>query len=236
MRESERTNEIGPALVGLVKLLNNPPKRSKAKIPTKKGGEFSYNYLNLPDLLDAIRPHLITSGLAVLQGGESVPGGVGITTRIVHISGQWIETGPLPVPADADPKAVGSAVTYGCRYSLCAVLGIAGDEDDDGASAKVEPRSTVTGSSEATGMAAADGSGAPASDPTSGEGSRYGEGRDPSLLITPEQIEVLKTAAGGVQKARAASKAAYSKDWRELTVDEALKLIQQLQKVKEDAA
>ena len=42
------------------------------------------------------------------------------------INGEW------PLPAGGNPQQIGSALTYGRRYTLCAVTGIAPDEDDDG--------------------------------------------------------------------------------------------------------
>jgi hypothetical protein len=245
MNQSDRTNEIGAALAALVGKLANPPKKSSAKIPTKKGGEFSYTYLNLPDLLNAVRTPLHECGLAVLQGVEPLPGGrfVGITTRIIHLSGQWIEAGPLPVPASEDPKAVGSACTYGFRYSLAGMLGIAGAEDDDGASATSSPLPPAsTGSSEGQSRTTQGGGKADAEDHG---GSRMGKaraaeavtgeaGETPALPlpITEEQKATLREF--GARKALEGARELYQTDDRKipnigvLTADEAWELIQGL--------
>lgn len=104
-------------------------------IETSKG-RYSYNYADLPTILELVQPILAKHNLAVAQGAVTDEAGrVGVTTRIIH-SGGHIETfGPLFLDGGDDPKAAGSAVTYARRYSLCAALGIAADEDDDATSA-----------------------------------------------------------------------------------------------------
>lgn len=245
MRTSERTNEIGPALVALGKLVENPPKKSSAKIDTKQGGSFSYTYLELPDLLDAVRPHLHACGLAVLQGGEAVPGGIGVTTMVIHLSGQWIETGPLPVPAGPDPKAVGSANTYGRRYSLAAILGIAADEDDDGASAgRARPQEGQSQQRKSKGDGKADagggakttttprGKGESESDATASPKPGEVEPHSRPLPVTDEQKSALREM--GARKALEGARELFQTDDRKipnigvLTADEAWQLIQHL--------
>ena len=39
------------------------------------------------------------------------------------------------LPTVADSQAMGSAITYARRYSLCAILGIAAEDDEDGEAA-----------------------------------------------------------------------------------------------------
>jgi hypothetical protein len=59
-----------------------------------------------------------------------------LITRLVHSSGQYFESVyPLPTTA-IDPQSMGSAITYARRYSLCPLLGIAGETDDDAQGAK----------------------------------------------------------------------------------------------------
>ena len=49
----------------------------------------------------------------------------------MHKSGQWI-SGQYPLPKGLGSQDMGKAISYARRYSLCAILGIAA-EDDDGA-------------------------------------------------------------------------------------------------------
>ena len=134
MRTSETTAAIAEALVranetgaGLI----NPAKSKDAG-----GGQKRYKYAPLPAVLDEVRAVLYLHGLALVQETATYEGNVGVTTRLFHTSGEWVEFGPLIMPPAHDAQAVGSAITYACRYALCAALGIAGDDDDDGVKAK----------------------------------------------------------------------------------------------------
>lgn len=46
----------------------------------------------------------------------------------------------LALPSGGTPQTAGSAITYARRYSLCAALGVAGEEDDDGNAAQHAPK------------------------------------------------------------------------------------------------
>jgi hypothetical protein len=97
-------------------------------------------YSGLPTVIAATQTALAENGLVVMQltrsqFGEDDAKMITITTMLAHSSGQWIAT-DLTLPAMMrerfDSQAVGSAVTYGRRYGLQAILGVAADEDDDG--------------------------------------------------------------------------------------------------------
>lgn len=93
---------------------------------------FRSRYASLASITAAVRPALAKHGLSVVQGACAAAGAVTVTTRIVHASGQWIEDAlALPVGERATPQAVGSAITYGRRYSLAALAGVVAEEDDD---------------------------------------------------------------------------------------------------------
>lgn len=96
---------------------------------------FKSKYAGLPDILDSIAAPLQECELVVTQ----FPDGDGLTTLIMHSSGEWIEATGLMKPVKSDPQSVGSAITYQRRYSLCSVLGLNVDEDDDGNKAS-EPK------------------------------------------------------------------------------------------------
>jgi hypothetical protein len=121
-------DKIAAALAKAQAEMTNPPKTKTAVIIHKNGGgRHSYCYADLADVLDHVRGPLTKNGLAVIQ---IVTPGV-LITRLVHESGQMFEsTYPLPTVA-VDPQSMGSAITYARRYSLCPLLGIAGETDDD---------------------------------------------------------------------------------------------------------
>ena len=109
--------------------LVNPPKKR-----TVNTGKFSYSYAELPDIIDSVRQVLAEHGLSFAQSVEGA-GSYGVTTRIYHRVGHCEEFGPLLLPAGSTAQEAGSAITYARRYALCAALGIAAEDDDDGAAA-----------------------------------------------------------------------------------------------------
>lgn len=123
--QSAEIGAIAAAVVAAQGELTNPPKSK-----TVHAGAKRYSFAPLPDIIDAVRPVLAKHKLAVLQ---LVRGGV-LETRLMHASGEWIGA-VYALPAIGDSQAMGSAITYARRYCLCAILGIAGDEDEDGQAA-----------------------------------------------------------------------------------------------------
>jgi len=101
-------------------------------IKNKTNPHFGKRYADLHQCYEVALPALNAAGIAVVQGGDdSEPGHVTVTCSLLHTSGERIDS-RLTLPlAKADPQAVGSAVTYGRRYLLCAMIGLAPEEDDD---------------------------------------------------------------------------------------------------------
>jgi hypothetical protein len=56
----------------------------------------------------------------------------GLTTILMHSSGEWMSAHAKLIIRDQTPQGHGSAITYLRRYALSAVLGIATEDDDDG--------------------------------------------------------------------------------------------------------
>jgi hypothetical protein len=118
--------------------------------PIAKDGKnpaFRSKYATLDGIMETVRPALAAHGLAVVQGvvhPETGEGGrlVGIMveTRLIHTSGEWLAS-VVPVPvAKGDAHGLGSALSYGRRYGISALLALSTDEDDDGnAAAKAPP-------------------------------------------------------------------------------------------------
>ena len=95
-------------------------------------------YADLASVYDATLPALHENGLAVTHKVRSDKEGVYVETIIGHVSGETLSSGELFMPASGGnnkAQAFGSARTYACRYSLCSILGVAADDDDDGLSA-----------------------------------------------------------------------------------------------------
>ena len=93
---------------------------------------FKSKYVDLPGVWEAIRPLLAKNGLSVVQTFTASADGPTIVTTLMHKSGQWVSSELFLKPAKSDPQGVGSAITYGRRYALAAMVGVVADEDDDG--------------------------------------------------------------------------------------------------------
>lgn len=105
--------------------------------PIKKDASNDYfgsKYATYEKIWASIRELVFEHGFAVSHGFTPYEKGVGITTLIVHESGEWLKTtAPLPLQK-LDPQGVGSAQTYGERINLKGLLGLAIEDgtDDDG--------------------------------------------------------------------------------------------------------
>ena len=145
-QHSEAINEVAEALSlaqadikGAVKDSSNPFFKSK--------------YADLATVWDACRPQLTTHGLSVAQlptttsALDSETGAyldrLGLTTVLLHRSGQWLSSTMYVQPKDAGAQAAGSALTYMRRYMLSALAGVP-QIDDDGEAAEKRPPSTLS--------------------------------------------------------------------------------------------
>lgn len=137
MKTSEKIDAIGAALA----------KAQAAMGRAKRDAEnphFKSKYADLDACWDACQGPLTSHEIAVVQANKPTDNGVTIETRLIHSSGQWIEDDGLFVPASKlDAQGFGSAETYCRRYALCAMVGIAPDDDDGNAAAASTPSETT---------------------------------------------------------------------------------------------
>ena len=133
MNNSATITAIAPALVAAVGELS--PVGKDATNPA-----FRNRYATLDAMMEQVRPCLARHGLAVLQSvthPETDAGrvvGIAVETRVLHTSGEWI-AGLVTLPVEkSTAQGTGSAISYGRRYGLSALLGLTA-EDDDGAAA-----------------------------------------------------------------------------------------------------
>lgn len=121
--------DIGKLAMALVKAqanLTNP-----AKNKTVQTGKYSFSYADLGSIIDHVRPVLSKQGLAVIQRISTTPEAVTLITELIHESGQLVSSSQ-PLPKGCSAQEFGSYLTYARRYSVCALLGIAAEDDDDG--------------------------------------------------------------------------------------------------------
>ena len=128
MKSSESIKELAGALCKAQTKIKN-------LYPSSKG--YGYDYVPLEKVIDMLKATLPEFGLSYIQlpvGGND-GATVGLTTRIMHESGEWLEeTAEFPI---TDMKGVnktqagGAAITYFRRYALISAFGVTGDKDVD---------------------------------------------------------------------------------------------------------
>lgn len=132
---SDDMTELFAAHAAALGELRNAPHTAANHFAKKgKDGRPIANYADLATVLDTIRPVLAKHGLSVMQAfverGDN-GGNWCLVTTLGHKSGQYARS-YLPMRADMEPQKFAGAATYYKRIALCAVLGIASEDDDDG--------------------------------------------------------------------------------------------------------
>lgn len=134
MKTSEFTDQIAMELVNLQIAIKDVNRSQQG---------YQYKYADLESILLLVRPLLHQHNLAITQFPCNEENRVGVTTRLMHVSGQWMEntlTMDLGAPKSMTlPQAAGSVITYCRRYSVAAILGIT-QTDDDAALADAQTR------------------------------------------------------------------------------------------------
>lgn len=103
---------------------------------------FKNKYADLSSVMAAIREPFSKNGLSVVQLTEGDGINCGVTTILLHSSGEWVRGTITARPVKADPQGIGSCLTYLRRYSLAAIAGVC-PEDDDGNEASRENKREV---------------------------------------------------------------------------------------------
>lgn len=123
---------INAALADLQTQLPHIAKDNTAKVPTKTGGGYVYKYADLAQISREVLPLLGKLGLSFTSRPTLREARLVLVYELRHISGELIE-GEYPLPANGSPQEIGGAITYARRYCLCAVTGVAPDDDDEDA-------------------------------------------------------------------------------------------------------
>lgn len=152
LRMTDNIDELANALAEAQAKMKSPARNRQVTVKTRTGGSYKFKYATLDAVIDSARAPLCANGLWFVQTlGANPDGKYRLTTTLLHSSGQWISSETPLLVEEAGSQAFGSALTYMRRYALCAMLGIAADEDDDGNAgdgneatpAKPAPRTTV---------------------------------------------------------------------------------------------
>jgi len=110
-----------------------------------KNPHFKSKYATLSNIISKVKPALTECGLSytqIMTDGK-------IATMIFHAESDGVIVSERPIPDYNKVQDEGSYITYQKRYQLCAMLGIAGEDDSDGndvdksKSTPAKPRATV---------------------------------------------------------------------------------------------
>lgn len=122
MKTSNDTDKIYPAIFAMQQALE-PIERTK----TVKTGKYSFSYAPLDAIMDKVRPLFSANGLAVMQAVDADV----LTTRLIHQSGQWVESETFLNRDHANMQGFGGEITFKRRYALSALIGLVSDDDND---------------------------------------------------------------------------------------------------------
>jgi hypothetical protein len=121
-------SEINKALSELQQNLPQITKDLVGKVKTERA-QYSYSYADLAQISRELLPLLGKHGLSFTARTAVAEGRFMVVYELRHVSGETIP-GQWPLPERASPQEIGSAITYARRYGLCAVTGLAPDDED----------------------------------------------------------------------------------------------------------
>jgi hypothetical protein len=94
------------------------------------------HYADLGSVIESAKPVLAAHGLSISQLVENDGPMIGVTTILMHQSGEWLlSTMTLPMLDEKGKSAAqvaGSIITYIRRYAYGAIIGLYTGDDDDG--------------------------------------------------------------------------------------------------------
>lgn len=127
------TPSLASALAAFQAELPTLGKGNVANVRSDKGN-YSYRYADLAEVSTLVLPLMAKHGLSFSAKPTIDDGRFVLAYVLRHTSGEE-DAGLYPLPTNATPQQVGSAITYARRYILTAISGVAPDEDDDGQAA-----------------------------------------------------------------------------------------------------
>lgn len=126
MKRSETIGALAKAIAAAQAEMHNPAFDSV-------NPAFKSKFASLASVRNAVVPVMAKHGIAVLQDVTMDERGVSCVTKLLHESGEWMDSSDLTVPvAQKSAHGVGSACSYAKRYQLLALACVSGDDDDDG--------------------------------------------------------------------------------------------------------
>lgn len=124
---SETTSKLFGALIKA---------RTEIETVVKDKDGYGYKYATLDNVISMLKGVLPKYGLGFAQFPESVNGKDGVTTIVMHESGEYMsaryEMEATEMKGTNLTQQKGASITYTRRYALCSVFGIPTEEDTDG--------------------------------------------------------------------------------------------------------
>lgn len=137
MKRSESIANFAEAFAKFQADVTDPKMDESTDYITKTGKRINFKYASLKEIMKTVRPVLAKHGISIMQEPKMDGNRVSITTTLLHSSGEYIEFEPTIMNASSPmAQEIGSAITYGRRYSVSAVLGLGAEDDDDGNAAQ----------------------------------------------------------------------------------------------------
>ena len=110
--------------------------RTKIEAVVKDKEGYGYKYATLDNVISMLKDVLPNYGLGYAQFPETIDGKDGVTTIVMHESGEYMsaryEMEATEVKGTNLTQQKGASITYTRRYALCSVFGIPTEEDTDG--------------------------------------------------------------------------------------------------------
>ncbi len=129
------TKEITKALAEFMKEVPSLSTLSTAKIKTKNGSGFEFEFAELGYICSVINPVLAKNGLHIYHYDEVIDGEDILASTIFHVSGESLPTSRKLIPKGLNPNKLyeyGSAKTYFRRYVTLGMLNLWHGVDDAG--------------------------------------------------------------------------------------------------------
>lgn len=130
MKTSDTIGKLSEALAKAQAVLTNPAKDAE-------NPHFRSRYASLDTGLNIVRKALSAQNIAFTQGTRMDGELLILETLLSHSSGEWMQSEYPVARFPVKQQELGSAMTYAKRYSLFGLVGIAGEDDDDGNAANV---------------------------------------------------------------------------------------------------
>ena len=134
------TDGIGKLSLALAKAQGSFDPVTKDKV----NPHFKSSFASIDSILKSTRVHLSNNELILMQFLSGDQNTVIIISRIMHSSGQWIQSEVSCKTERNTAQGLGSVTSYMRRYAMAALLNISADEDEDGNAASFIDKNQIS--------------------------------------------------------------------------------------------